>query len=96
MVHICMHSMYSSGQNKVPTAEWRSRLIVAQSENRLSLCATLVAGFFFQVLMYVHIMIFCHTHYCLLPPGIVVLSAQQSASYSWTIHVDTMLPGILR
>ena len=22
--------MYSSGQNKVPTAEWKSRLIVAQ------------------------------------------------------------------
>ena len=81
--------MYSSGQNKVPTAEWESRLIVAQSENCFRLRATLVAVvflFFFQALKY------AHTRHCILPPGIVALLAlcysffkSRSASYSQTI-----------
>ena len=39
-----------------------------------------------------HINIFHHARHCLFPPGIVALSAQQSACYSQTLLLATTLP----
>ena len=71
--------IYSSGQNKVSIAEWISHLsrsIVTQLENNFCLRAILVT-FFFKVLKYMHIKIFCHTSHWLLPPCFVALTALQ-------------------
>ena len=78
--------LYSSSQNKVPTAEQKSRSIVAQSENRLHLRATLVA-----FLKHAHIKIFCHTCHCLFPPALL-LPRPNSQFVSWTLILTTILP----
>ena len=49
----------------------------------------------FKILKYTYIKIFHHPRHCLLPPGFVALLAQQSACYSRTLLLATMLPGIL-
>ena len=46
-------------------------------------------------LKYTHIKIFCHTCHCLIPASFVALSAKQSACYSRTLLLASMLPGIL-
>ena len=82
--------LYSSGQNKVPTAEWKSRLIVAQSENRFCLAATLVT--FFSIFLSTHTLRFSTAPAIIyFRPALLV-----SRPNSRTLLLTSMLPSILR